>query len=792
MVCVGEFGLLSFQRGRWRTQFVRLFTFVALFIPAMTLADDAKPELVPIPDRIQKDVTPLLQKYCIGCHGAEKPKGGLNLSEYHSELSVLKGRKVWETGQRMVRASEMPPEGSPQPSLEERELLLNTISATLNAVDCNKAADPGRVTIRRLNRVEYDNTIRDLCGVSFHPADDFPADDIGYGFDHIGDVLSLPPVLFEKYMAAAERIMQGAISEGEITNGPIRRYRSREMKWIGPDQAIERGKYGRVMHTNGELKSELELAQEYEFIANVRVFCDPAGNEPVKAALRLDGKDVTVVEVTSRQTKTFPIRLTIPAGRHTLGVAFLNDYYDPQNPDEKNRDRNLILEYIDVQGPIDKSPPLSEQLILVCRPGVDGMDRSECARRIIDRFVSRAFRRPATPDEVELYHQLCVDRWNQQDTYEEGLRLALSAVLVSPQFLFRVELDPDPQNPQAVRKLNDYELATRLSYFLWSSMPDDELFALASKGELSRPDVLKQQVARMLHDPKREALVLNFSGQWLQLRNLSVLAPDKGAYPEFDDKLRDGMRRETELFFESVVEEDRSVLDFLDATDTFINGRLAKHYGIDGVKGDLFQRIQWPNDQRGGVLTQASILTVTSNPTRTSPVKRGKWVLENLLGTSPPPPPPMVTPLEEGAAQVASGSLRQRMELHRANPGCASCHQRMDPLGFGLENFDGIGGWRTKDGNFDIDPSGDLPSGESFKTPKELRVILLTQKEQFTRCLVEKMLTYALGRGLEYYDKCTTDSIVDAVRDSDYRFSVMIDRIVMSDPFQFRRGVRSE
>lgn len=789
MVCVGELGLNDLRLGRELSPIYCLLTLVILCVSSTSFADDAKPELVPVPDRIQKDVTPLLQKYCITCHDAEKQKGGLDLSGFTSEISVLKGRKIWESGQRMMRASEMPPEGSPQPSLEEREQLLNAISATLNNVDCNKSADPGRVTIRRLNRVEYDNTIRDLCGVSFHPADDFPADDIGYGFDHIGDVLSLPPVLFEKYMAAAERIMQAAISEGEITNGPIRRFRSREMKWLGPDQAVERGKYGRVMHTNGELQSELELAQEYEFIANVRVFCDPAGNEPVKAALRLDGQDVKVIDVTSRQTKTFPIRLTIPAGRHTLGVAFLNDYYDPQNPDEKNRDRNLVLEYLDVQGPIDKSPPLSEQLILICRPAADGLDRSDCARRIIERFVSRAFRRPATVEEVALYHQLCVERWNQQDTYEEGLRLALSAVLVSPQFLFRIELDPDSQ---AIRKLNDFELATRLSYFLWSSMPDDELFEVASKGELSRPDVLKKQVARMLHNPKREALVLNFSGQWLQLRNLSVLAPDKGIYPTFDDPLRDGMRRETELFFESVVEEDRSVLDFLDANDTFINGRLAKHYGIEGIKGELFQRINWPNDQRGGVLTQASILTVTSNPTRTSPVKRGKWVLENLLGTVPPPPPPMVTPLDEGAAQAASGSLRQRMEAHRANPGCASCHQRMDPLGFGLENFDAIGGWRTKDGNFEIDPSGDLPSGESFKTPKELRVILLAQKEQFTRCLTEKMLTYALGRGLEYYDKCTTDSIVEAVRDSDYRFSVLIDRIVMSDPFQFRRGLRSE
>jgi hypothetical protein len=296
----------------------------------------------------------------------------------------------------------------------------------------------------------------------------------------------------------------------------------------------------------------------------------------------------------------------------------------------------------------------------------------------------------------------------------------------------------------------------------------------------------------MLRDPKRESLVNNFAGQWLQLRNLSVLAPDKGAYPAFDDGLRQAMRRETELFFESIVEEDRSLLEFLDARHTFVNARLAKHYGIDGVEGDQFQRITLPGDQRGGVLTQASILTVTSNPTRTSPVKRGKWVLENLLGAPPPPPPPMVKELDENPAQAATGSLRQRMEQHRANPGCASCHQRMDPLGFGLENFDGIGAWRTKDGEFVIDPAGDLPTGESFKSPKELRAILLAQKDDFTRCLTEKMLTYALGRGLEYYDQCATDSIVEAVRKADYRFSALIEEIVMSDPFQRRRGVRGE
>lgn len=780
------------MRGVWKTAYLLLAVVCAGGLRTAWGDEDQAAPVEPVADRIQRDVAPLLQKYCNSCHNTEKKKGGLDLSGFSTELSVLKSRKLWENAQRMLRAGEMPPDDKPQPTLDEKERLFKAIDATLNTVDCSRGADPGRVIIRRLNRTEYNNTIRDLVGVHFRPADDFPADDIGYGFDHIGDVLSLPPVLFEKYMAAAERIMERAIHDGEVTNGPIRRFLSREMKWLGPDVAVERNKYGRVLHTNGELQAELEFAQEYEFIANVRVYCDPAGPEPVKAALRLDGNDVKVIEVTEKNSRTIPVRMTIPPGRHTLGVAFLNDYYQPDNPDEKQRDRNLVLEYIDLQGPIDKTPPLSEQLILVCRPAADGHDAAACARQIIERFVTRAFRHPATPGEVDLYTSLYENRRSAGDSYEQGLRLALSAVLVSSKFLFRIELDAEPHDPQKIRGLDDYELATRLSYFLWSTMPDDELFDVAAKGELHRPPVLRQQVQRMLRDPKRESLVNNFAGQWLQLRNLSVLAPDKGAYPAFDDGLRQAMRRETELFFESIVEEDRSLLEFLDARHTFVNARLAKHYGIDGVEGDQFQRITLPGDQRGGVLTQASILTVTSNPTRTSPVKRGKWVLENLLGAPPPPPPPMVKEFDENPAQAATGSLRQRMEQHRANPGCASCHQRMDPLGFGLENFDGIGAWRTKDGEFAIDPAGDLPTGESFKSPKELRAILLAQKDDFTRCLTEKMLTYALGRGLEYYDRCATDSIVEAVRKADYRFSALIEEIVMSDPFQRRRGVRGE
>jgi hypothetical protein len=374
------------------------------------------------------------------------------------------------------------------------------------------------------------------------------------------------------------------------------------------------------------------------------------------------------------------------------------------------------------------------------------------------------------------------------ENFNTSIGLGLQAILVSPHFLFRVEMDPEPDNPQAVRTLNDYELATRLSYFLWSSMPDEELFTLARQGTLRSGDNLVLQVKRMLNDAKANALVENFAGQWLQLRNLKTAAPDKRRYPDFDEALRAAMREETEMFFAAVMREDKSVLDFLDGPYTYVNERLARHYGIADIEGSEFRRVALDGNQRGGVLSQASVLTVTSNPTRTSPVKRGKWVLENILGTPPPPPPAEVPPLEEEAGAVASGSLRERMEQHRAKAECAICHNRMDPLGFGLENYDGIGRWRTEDEKFAIDPSGVLPGGQSFLGPRDLKAVLKSRQDEFARCLAEKMLTYGLGRGVEYSDKCTVEDIAKAMREGDYKFSSMIVAIVRSDPFQKRRG----
>jgi hypothetical protein len=595
----------------------------------------------PVKANFADDVAPVLAKYCTTCHNDKRLRGDLSLEPFKADADALKQPKLWEKVAQNLRAGDMPPSGRPKPTAAELDRVLNWIETRTAQIDCTRGRDPGRVTLRRLNRAEYRNTIRDLVGIDFKPADDFPADDVGYGFDNIGDVLSLSPLLLEKYLAAAEKIAEAAFKDPQLRK---------------------------------------------------RILIKPLGG-----------------------------------GKRRFGAA----------------------------------------------------------RQIIESFARRAYRRPVTQDEVTRllrFVQLVVQDGQPP---ERGIQLAVQAALVSPHFLFRVEGTPKAKGEVTAFPITEYELASRLSYFLWSSMPDDELFRLAGEKALRKD--LEAQVRRMLRDPRARALTENFAGQWLQTRNLRTMTPDPGVYPTFDEALRSAMAKETELFFETMVKEDRNVLDFLDADFTFVNERLAKHYGLPGVKGDEFRRVSLAGVERRGVLTHASILTVTSNPTRTSPVKRGKWILDNILNTPPPPPPPDVPELEEQKGEL-KGSLRQRMEMHRSKAICASCHQRMDPLGFGFENFDGVGAWRTKDGKFPIDPSGVLPSGQTFKGPKELVAILKTKAAEFRRCLAEKMLTYALGRGLEPYDKCAVDDICAEVVRNDNRFSALVLAVVRSDPFQKRKG----
>ena len=616
---------------------------------SLRAADPAKPR--PDVEKVSfaKQVAPILAHYCTQCHGGEKPKGQLALDLYKDEGAAFKNLDIWPRVVERLRNREMPPAKRPQPTDAERELLSRWVDAALGVEDCVRKKDPGRVTLHRLNRSEYNNTIRDLVGVHFQPADDFPADDVGYGFDNIGDVLTVPPLLLEKYLAAAEKIVAEVMATPDLRK---------------------------------------------------RIFI-----------------------------------VTPPAGK-----------------DDKAR-----------------------------------QERDACARKIIEDFGRHAYRRPLFPGEVARLASFVHLAESQGDGFDKGIELALEAMLTSPHFLFRVERDPRPNGKGEISLLiSNFELASRLSYFLWSTMPDEELLKQAKDGTLRKN--LEAQVKRMMRDPRAHALVENFAGQWLQLRNLKNASPDPARYPAFDELLRAAMQKETEFFFAAILKEDRSVLDFLDADFTFVNERLARHYGIPGVKGEAFQRVKLTGGQRGGVLTQASVLTVTSNPTRTSPVKRGKWILENILGTPPPPPPANVPELSEDKKVVEAASLRKRMEQHRANPNCATCHERMDPLGFGFENFDAVGAWRDRDGDFPVDPSGVLPGGRSFKGPAELKAILKSRRDEFSRCLIEKMLTYAVGRGMEAFDKCTIDKIAESLARNNYRFSALVIDIVKSDPFEMRRG----
>jgi hypothetical protein len=733
----------------------------------------------------EKEVQPILEKFCYDCHADGMSKGGLSLDTFESREAMLNARDKWSIVARHVRLGEMPPEKKPQPTLEEREAIIHWIDSEVFKVDCENP-DPGRVTLRRLNRTEYNNTIRDLIGVDFHPADDFPADDVGYGFDNIGDVLSVSPVLFEKYLAAAVKITDAAIVVGgPKLSGPTIRLEAEQM-----ETTADGGPYGKnfamSLMREGEVHTNLSISTPGDYFIRVRAFGQQAGSELPKLALKINDQPISTNAISALENapETFEIKTALKPGETKIAAAYINNFRDPNNSNPDLRDRNLFIDSIEIVGPLVIQPlPDSHKRIFFRNPNKPHERFSP--KEILERFATRAFRRPVEPDELDRILSIFNTAQKDGEPFEQSIKYAIQAVLVSPHFLFRGEFLRRPDDPKAIQNIDEYALATRLSYFLWSTMPDDELFSLARKKSLRKN--LDKQITRMLKDPRSNALVDNFGAQWLQIRGLDSVSPARETYPEWDNDLRQAMEQETKLFLGAIFRENRSVLDFLDADFTFVNERLARHYGISGVKGGQFQKVSLKGTGRGGLLTQGSILTITSNPTRTSPVKRGKWVLDNILG-SPTPPPPPNTP-ELGEVKEAKGSLRQRMEQHRENPMCFSCHSRMDPIGFGFENFDGIGAYREMDGKFPIDPSGKLVSGQKFSGPAELKGVLLQyKKEEFLNCFTEKLLTYALGRGIEYYDKCTVEKIVAEMPANEYKFHSIIRGIIESVPFQKRRG----
>jgi len=707
----------------------------------------------------------------------------------------------------------MPPPGMPRPDTAALELVTGWIEKTFP----QETPNPGRVTAHRLNRAEYNNTIRDLLGVSIHPADDFPLDDAGYGFDNIGDVLSVSPLLMEKYMAAAKKISRVAVYGEPYLNKPTKliRYMSKKSQDDPTPGALPYSERGAIYGS-----FDFPVAAEYEFhmrdanyrprntgsprqreLSRKRNLTDEEKRElaeenrkaypPVRMVMTLDGKQILTEVVEGNIDYQYAhgevvARVRVPAGEHFFRASY-PEFAGMANPrDNVNLDgrRKLFIDYVDIVGPFNPSgAPPSRAKVFICSD-----QSSECAARILENLGRRAYRRPLTVEERKELIDLAATVRRNGDSFDESIRVALEAMLVSPNFLLRVERQPDGPGPSLI---SEYDLASRLSYFLWSSMPDEELMKAAGEQRLRRPGVLESEVRRMRADPKADALIDNFVGQWLGLRVLDRRKPDPAHFPAVDDELLDAMRRETTLFSRAIMREDRSVLDFLDARFTYLNGPLARHYGISGVNGEAFQRIELTTNQRGGVLSQASILTLSSYATRTSPVLRGKWVLENLLGTPPPPPPPNIPALKEENLGTEA-SVRQRLEQHRANPACAVCHNQMDPIGFGLENYDASGAWREKDGNFPVDSSGKLPGGASFEGPAELKQVLVSQKDLFVRNLTEKILTYALGRGVENYDAAAVDGIIKELAANQYRFTSLVLGVVKSDPFQMRAGTGSE
>ena len=721
----------------------------------------------------QSRVRPLLQQYCFECHEGDQAEGGITLEAYRETDAKTVDRAVWQKVLRQLEGRAMPPADAVQPTPNDFQRIIAWLKNEALQPDCSQGERPGRVTIRRLNREEYNNTVRDLLHVSVRPADDFPSDDIGFGFDTIGDVLTLPPVLLERYIDAADTAARAAIASTDID--------------VAPNDYLSGG----VLSSNGDLDREFVVDSDGDYAIRVSVWGDQAGAEPPLMTIAVDGKQKRKLKVPNERSspEEHEIRIRLPAGKHTVRITFHNDFYDAKA--KKKKDRNLHVGGVTIVGPIGVLPtdlPESHiQFFTQPIPGdADIHDQTDIFAKLIRPLASRAFRRRVTEGEIEGLTLVFFGARDRGETVERATQMALAAMLVSPSFLFRIETSPPPG---ASRNLNDFEIASRLSYFLWSSMPDNDLFRAAVRGELRSPEQVVAQARRMLRDPKAVALARNFGGQWLGLRGLDEIDPDPQRFPTFDAALRGAMRQETEFFFEHVVREDRSILEFLDADYTFVNERLARHYEISGITGEAFQKVSLDPRQRGGLLGHASILTVTSNPTRTSPVKRGKWILENLFAAPPPEPPANVPELADGKSGQLTGTLRQRMEQHRADPACATCHKLMDPIGFGLENYDAIGAWRTRDGDAVVDASGELPDGRGFQGPGELRSLLAQRKDDFRRCFIEKMLTYGLGRGLEYYDACAVERIAAASAAADDRISVMIAEIVSSPAF---RQIESE
>lgn len=888
-------------------------------VSAKSVADGLRGE-----QEFKKNVLPALSEYCYDCHGEGANKGGVKLDGFKSYTAQLNDRKFWNAVREHVSLHIMPPEGKPKPSMEQRDAIVQWIDDAVMWVDPSRP-DPGHITLRRLNRSEYNNSVRDIFFTDIKPADNFPADDTGYGFDNIGEVLSLSPLLMEKYLISARQISEDSIwtkapdriirnvdpvdfhltsgkgkvdehaailtGNGEMTTefkmdhaapynltvelsaqqighekaryallldgkivatgeikadinskgdqrwqrisgdvhllagtnrlavrflnedadpgnadpklrerhlhlrtarvtGPLIFQRSRTSKFI--DWVFEFKNYSRavmrivgedfnaggdtavyfndtaIVASNGFIHRQIEVPAEARYDLHVIASGDQAGDEPVKMRVQVDAYDWGVMEVKATHEKPLDYSrvMLLTPGKHDVKISFLNDFY------EKGHDRNLVVHELRVLAPSSEGPD---------------MRSDEFTRRWVARVGLKMFRRSLDDLELQRYSQLALLAYQSSDNVTGAVRLVCETMLCSPKFLFRGAARPGGPVENGTVRIDEFSLASRLSYFLWSSCPDDLLLSIASRGELRKN--LPKQVQRMIADAKGWALTEDFAGQWLQLRDVGLVSPDKKIFPEFSGKLALDMKKESQLYFDHILRANRSVLEFLDSDYSFLNERLSKFYEIPGVDGKDFRKVSLVGTPRGGILTQGGILTLTSHPTRTSPVKRGKFLLENILATPPPPPPQNVPAFKEDRGAKIVGTLRQRFEAHRADPSCASCHAFLDPLGFAFEHFDAIGRWREKDNSEAIDATGQLLSGQKFDGVQELRKMLVQlKKKDFTRSISENLLVYALGRGLDYTDRPFEEEIMHRAEKSDYKFQDIILAVAVSVPFQKMRA----
>ena len=756
------------------------FAVLTLGATTLALSADTPPRQQELLTEWQDDIQPMLEHYCYDCHGDGRSKGKLDLERYPDLASMRKNPKVWEHILTRVDHHLMPPPRKEQPEREEREQLVRWINHAVFPSDIN---DPGHSVPRRMNRIEYQNTIKELLGIQINLTNILPPDDSGYGFDTNAHALSISPAHIEKYLLAAEKSLDQAIHLGPLQPQKLH-YKGKDFR----DHGHQRNG-GVFLSTVGttNLRPSIDRAGKYRL--TVTASATQGGNEHPRLHISVNDKLLSKFEIKDHinDKKEYTTELNLPRGRAKISLTFPNDYYNPESKDPKFRDRNLMIHSACLEGPLGVKRVKPESHTRIYHPQKSGETDKAYTRELLTRFARRAFRRPVLNEEITRYLTLSTQLSKQSSSRNAGIKATLSAMLVSPSFLF---ISPDlvqPRNEEKISRIDEHTLASRLSYFLWSSMPDETLLSLADNGQLRKK--LNSQITRMLKDPRAHEMVLHFTGQWLQLRDLKSTTRDKKRFSNFSASLAQDMRQETTLLAQHILLNNQSLLDFLAADYTFINESLAKHYGIPGIKGSHFRRITTTKQKRRGMLTHASILTLTSQPERTSPVLRGKFILENILDITPPPPPPDLPDLEEVHENGTKMTVREQLAMHREKSACAGCHNLMDPIGLAFENYDAIGVWRDSENGQPINASGKLVTGEPLDGAESLRLIILNNKaDQFLRSLSVKLMTYALSRGITRRDRAHIEKILSELKANKNSAHSLIRGIVHSVPFQYQHN----